>query len=129
VDYGFGRKVQSRALLIRVGLCYIVGMADPQIELDIAERNALRASVGLPLLDNREVKRLMAVRDEAAFEAFFAQQRVRFSHHWTNNDDGWLVNMGRVSLARRKVREEWLRGDYSDAVAEPGQTGGLDIGS
>ena len=124
MGYGSGRRVQSKALLIRIDLCYIIGMSDPQIELDVAQRNALRTNAGLPLLDHREVKRLIAVRDEAAFKAVFAAQRIRFSHEWTNNNAGWLVNMGRVSLARRKVREEWLRGDYSDAIAAPSEAGG-----
>lgn len=104
-------------------------MSDPQIELDVAHRNALRASVGLPLLDDREVKRLMSARDQAAFDAVFAKQRIRFAHEWINNNDGWLVNMGRVALARRRVREEWLRGEYSDVVAAPIQTGDIDTRS
>jgi hypothetical protein len=104
-------------------------MSDPQIELDIADRNALRASVGLPLLDDREVARLMAARDRVAFDAVFAKQRIRFAHEWTNNNDGWLVNMGRISLARRKVREEWLRGEYSGAAAASSQTGDINTGS
>lgn len=42
-------------------------MSAREIEQDVMQRNALRASVGLPLPDDREVKRLMAVQDEAAF--------------------------------------------------------------
>lgn len=73
----------------------------------IANQNALRAKVGLPLLDvPAEAARLNAAREEAEFNRLFEQRRPTLCHQWTGNSDGWMTNMGRCSLARQQVRNE-----------------------
>jgi hypothetical protein len=75
--------------------------------MDIEQRNQLRAQAGLPLLDVvAETARLIAAREEAEFERLFEQRRPALCHQWTGNQDGWMTNMGRWSLARQLVRDE-----------------------
>ena len=71
----------------------------------ITTRNRLRGEAGLPLLsEEAELKRLQAIREEVAFEQYFAEHRHRFAHLWQGR--GWLTGMGMVAVARRKLREE-----------------------
>jgi hypothetical protein len=73
----------------------------------IETRNRIRAVAGLPLLDvEAESKRLDAVRGQAEFEREWERRRDEFAHQWSRNTDGWLTNMARVSIARRRVRLE-----------------------
>ena len=73
--------------------------------MDIEQRNQLRA--GLPLLDvAAEEARLNAAREEADFERLWELRRPALCHQWTGNQDGWMTNMGRWSLARQLVRDE-----------------------
>jgi hypothetical protein len=73
----------------------------------IEMRNTLRAEAGLPMIDvPTEVARLNAAREEADFELEFARRRPDLCHHWTDNPNGWMTNMGRWSRARQQVRGE-----------------------
>jgi hypothetical protein len=74
--------------------------------IEIENRNALRAEAGLPLLSvDAELRRLKAVRDQAAFERQWEQRRAEFTQ-WIGDGEGWLSKMGRWSIARKNVREE-----------------------
>jgi hypothetical protein len=75
--------------------------------MDIKQRNRLRAQAGLPMLDvAAEEARLKAAREEAEFERPWEVRRPALCHQWTSNQDGWMTNMGRWSLARQLVRKE-----------------------
>jgi hypothetical protein len=75
--------------------------------MDAAERNFLRAEVGLPLLSvEAETRRLEAVRDRAEFENYFQEQRHRFAHLWADRSRGFLTNAGIWASVRKKLREE-----------------------
>jgi hypothetical protein len=77
---------------------------------EIGNRNRLRADAKLPLLDvQTEAARLAAVHKEAEFEREFDRRRGEFSHLWAGNNSGFLANMGRYVLARRKIRSEMLK--------------------
>jgi hypothetical protein len=68
---------------------------------DIQNRNRLRAECGLPLLSvDAELARIVRFREQAEFEREFERRRSELCHQWTGNRDGWLINMGRWSLAR-----------------------------
>ena len=75
--------------------------------MNIKQRNRLRAKSGLPLLDPAvETKRLDTVVEQAEFEREWQRRRPEFAHHWIGNNDGWLTNAARWSLARQQVRHE-----------------------
>jgi hypothetical protein len=75
--------------------------------MDITERNSLRADVGLPLLSvDVEARRLEAVREQAAFEKYFQQNRHRFVHLWSDRNRGFWTNVGIWNAVRKKLREE-----------------------
>jgi hypothetical protein len=74
---------------------------------DIEHRNRLRQEAHLPLLSvETEMRKLRAVRDQAAFEREFERRRPEFCDQWTGNRDGWFTNMGRWSVARQRIRQE-----------------------
>ncbi len=76
--------------------------------MDIERRNRLRAQAGLPLLNvAAEAARLNAAREEAEFNRLWELRRPALCHQWTGNSDGWMTNMGRWSLARQRVRDEF----------------------
>jgi hypothetical protein len=81
------------------------------IKAQIAGRNLVRAEVSLPALDERELAKLSAARDQRIFEAAFASERARFSNNWASRA-GWLSRYGEWNKARRQVREELRMGQH-----------------
>ena len=67
-------------------------------DIDIIERNALRAAAELPLLDvQAEIARLNAFREEN-YLIDDLSSGSRTVPRWCGNRDGWLANYGRWSL-------------------------------
>jgi hypothetical protein len=84
----------------RLVACY---MGDMEIE----ERNRLRAQTGLPLLDvAAEAARLKKAEDNPKFEKYFHLRRDEFRHLWSDRSRGVLTNMGICNAVRRALREE-----------------------
>lgn len=76
----------------------------------IENRNRLRAMAGLPLLqEDAELKRLQAVREQAAFEEYFEQRRSQYAHLWSTGR-GFITNMGMYAVVRLKLRDEMRAG-------------------
>jgi hypothetical protein len=76
-------------------------------QMDIEQRNTLRAEAGLPLLDvHAEVLRLQAARGQAEFEKYFQTQRHRFAHLWEDRSRGFWTKMGIWNAVRKKLRDE-----------------------
>ena len=75
--------------------------------MNIEQRNRLRAECGLPLLDPAvETKQLDTVVEQTEFEQEWQRRRPELAHQWIGNNDGWLTNAARWSLARQRVRRE-----------------------
>ena len=75
--------------------------------MDIEQRNALRAEAGLPLLDARaEAARLAKAREEAQFENYFRQNRDRYVHLWSDRNRGFWTNMAIYNAVRKELRDE-----------------------
>jgi hypothetical protein len=83
-------------------------MTEPDADLaEIDNRNRLRQEAQLPLLSvETEMLRMQAAREQAEFEREFERRRPELCHEWTGNNDGWIANMGRYSMARNRVRDE-----------------------
>jgi hypothetical protein len=80
------------------------------VSIEVAERNRLRESAGLPLLDVvTEINQAIALKNHQEFEAAFAAQRNNFATQWTGNGDGFFANCGRYIAARRALREKLLK--------------------
>jgi hypothetical protein len=88
---------------------------DAEIRNQIAQRNSIRADGKLPALDARELKKLIAARDQKIFEAAFAAERHRFSESWRKSTS-WAAGYGLYSKARKQVREELRMGLHLDVV-------------
>ena len=74
---------------------------------NIAQRNSLRRDAGLPCLDvAAELRKLEAIRFEAAFEREFERNRPRLHHLWADKKMGGLSRMGRWNKARAELRDE-----------------------
>src|SRR6266478_558245 len=75
--------------------------------MDIEQRNALRAEAGLLLLDARaEAARLAKAREEAQFENYFRQNRDRYAHLWSDRNRGFWTNMAIYNAVRKELRDE-----------------------
>jgi hypothetical protein len=75
--------------------------------MDIEQRNALRADARLPLLDPpAEEARLANAREQALFESYFEQERHRFVHLWADRSQNFWTKMGIWNAVRKKLREE-----------------------
>ena len=75
--------------------------------MDIEQRNALRAEAGLPLLDPQaEAARLANTREQAQFENYFRQNRDRYAHLWSDRNRGFWTNMGIYNAVRKELRDE-----------------------
>jgi hypothetical protein len=83
-------------------------MAKPNADLaQIVSRNRLRQEAQLPLLSiETEMRRVRAAREQAEFEREFERRIPELCHLWRGNNDGWIANMGRYSMARNRVRQE-----------------------
>ncbi len=92
-------------------------MAKPQFQvgyfcailtnMDIEQRNALRAETGLPLLDPQaEAARLAKAREQALFENYFQQERHRYAHLWSDRNRGFWTNMAIYNAVRKELRDE-----------------------
>jgi hypothetical protein len=79
--------------------------------MDIEQTNALRAAAGLPLLDVRaELRRLQAVREQAAFKKYFALKRDQYAHLWTDPSRGFRTKMAFYNVSRKQLRREMRMG-------------------
>jgi hypothetical protein len=89
-------------------------MANVNADLaEIESRNRLRQQAQLPLLSiETEMRRMQAAHEQAEFEREFERRRPELCHEWTGNNDGWIANMARYSLAKQRVRKE-MRGEVT----------------
>lgn len=82
---------------------------------EVAARNSLRASVGLPLLDDREASRLREAERRRLLAAVFEGERHRFES-WIKSSGGFWARAGRWSTARRLVATELKMGCHAEQV-------------
>jgi hypothetical protein len=92
-------------------------MIDSELKKQILERNELRESVRLPLLDDQELDRLRSARSMRVLERTFASERARFPL-LPKGAGGWFSGVGRWVQARRQVREELRQGQHLQFILE-----------
>lgn len=90
-------------------------MREHEIEADIEARNALRRSVGLPLLGDEERRRLRHARARRVKDATFAVEQVRFKD-WIGSGGGLWAKAARWSSARRQITAEVRMGMHTHHV-------------
>lgn len=90
-------------------------MLNSQMVDEIAARNSVRASAGLPLLDSREASRLNDAERRRLVAAVFESERDRFEV-WICSVEGFWARAGRWSKARRLVAAELKMGCHTEQV-------------